>query len=81
MRKVILISQRVTGQTPGYSPMSKDLQAFPADYKEDAFAEYCLDAPLYLPCGNTLAVLTHDQNHIWGLATAAVREGTYWSLS
>lgn len=77
MRKIVLIGQRTTGQTIGLAHMSKDVQAFPAHYTEDVFAEYCLDAPTYIPNGSTLVVLTQDQNHVWGLADTEVRAGVY----
>ena len=42
---MFIVSANVTGETAFYSFQSKDEKAFPCNYKEDAFSEYCLDAP------------------------------------
>ena len=49
----ILITAPTTGQTRGYSSMVKSVEDFPVDMYEDVVAEYCLDAPDWIPTGVT----------------------------
>ncbi len=76
---VYVIGVRTTGQTPGYLRMTKDPKTFPTHWSNDPFAEGCLDAPLYLPTGQTMSVLESCQD-TWGQDPGIVRDGTYWGL-
>ena len=57
---MLIIPALVTGQTPFYGEVSKDDNAFPAHAHafEDAFSEYCLDAPNSILTGAMFACYT-----------------------